>query len=157
MSTTKTVDSHELAIQTGKRILGLLIERDLTQSQLADALGLNKSSVSAWIHGKRLPRLSTVDAMCRYFHVERSAILGDNGVPQLSDQMRDEINRLVDERLQAAGTTQNQSEQFYDNETVQIVTDRLRKNPEYAVLFKAASNLKPEDVDFVVQLIEKMS
>lgn len=47
--------------------------------------------------------------------------------------------------------------QYYDDETVQIVTDRLRTNPEYSVLFKASANVKPEDIDLVTKFIEKFS
>lgn len=151
-------EKNALAKRIGLNITNLLISNQKNQDDLAKALGLSRATVSLWCSGRRTPRMDHVDKIAQFFGTTRSAILEDStGVPQLSDQMRDEINRLVDERLQAAGTTQNQSEQFYDNETVQIVTDRLRKNPEYAVLFKAASNLKPEDVDFVVQFIEKMS
>jgi transcriptional regulator with XRE-family HTH domain len=47
--------------------------------------------------------------------------------------------------------------QYYDDETVQIVTDRLRTNPEYSVLFKASANVRPEDIDLVTKFIEKFS
>lgn len=50
-----------------------------------------------------------------------------------------------------------QTPQYYEDEVVQAVTDRLRTNPEYDVMFKAASNVKPEEVDFVTQFIEKLS
>lgn len=50
-----------------------------------------------------------------------------------------------------------QTPQYYEDEVVQAVTDRLRTNPEYGVMFKAASNVKPEEVDFVTQFIEKLS
>ena len=50
-----------------------------------------------------------------------------------------------------------QTPQYYEDEVVQAVTDRLRANPEYGVMFKAASNVKPEEVDFVTQFIEKLS
>lgn len=47
--------------------------------------------------------------------------------------------------------------QYYDDETVQIVTDRLRKNPEYSVLFKASADVKPENIEYVAELIKKLS
>ena len=50
-----------------------------------------------------------------------------------------------------------QTPQYYEDEVVQAVTDRLRTNPEYGVMFKAASNVKPEEVAFVTQFIEKLS
>lgn len=48
-------------------------------------------------------------------------------------------------------------DEYYEDETVQIVTDKLRRNPEYSVLFKAASNVKLEDIDLVTKFIEKFS
>lgn len=50
-----------------------------------------------------------------------------------------------------------QTPQYYEDEVVQAVTDRLRTNPEYGVMFKAASNVRPEEVDFVTKFIEKLS
>ena len=48
-------------------------------------------------------------------------------------------------------------EEYYEDETVQIVTDKLRRNPEYSVLFKASAKVKKEDIDIVTKLIEKFS
>lgn len=47
--------------------------------------------------------------------------------------------------------------QYYDDETVQIVTDRLRRNPNYSVLFKASADVKPENIEYVAELIKKLS
>lgn len=47
--------------------------------------------------------------------------------------------------------------QYYDDETVQIVTDRLRTNPNYSVLFKASADVKPENIEYVAELIKKLS
>ena len=55
------------------------------------------------------------------------------------------------------GNVEHEESQYYDSETVQIVTDRLRRNPEYSVLFKAASNVKPEEIEYVTRFIEKFS
>jgi transcriptional regulator with XRE-family HTH domain len=153
--------SQEIAQQIGRRITNLLIEHDKTQQQLADALGLNKSTISAWVHGKRMPKLSSVDAMCRFFHVERSAILGDNGVdPQISDQMKNEINRLVDERIQSQSTdvrTDGQSPEYYADSTVRRITEVMRTNPDSRVIFDAMTTLKSEDLKLIAKIIEKMS
>ena len=55
------------------------------------------------------------------------------------------------------GDVEPGTSQYYDSETVQIVTDRLRRNPEYSVLFKASANVRPEDIDLVTKFIEKFS
>ena len=47
--------------------------------------------------------------------------------------------------------------QYYDDEVVQIVTDRLRTNPNYSVLFKASADVKSENIEYVAELIKKLS
>lgn len=152
------IDSSVIAKRIGLNITNLLISEGKAQDDLAKALGVSKSTVSLWCAGRRTPRMQHIDKIAEFFGTNRSAILEDGKAqPQISDQMREEINRLVDERMQAAGADQDQSPQFYDNEVVQIVTECLRKNPEYAAMFKAAAGLRPEDIAFVTRFIERMS
>jgi transcriptional regulator with XRE-family HTH domain len=152
------MESSVIAKRIGLNITNLLISEGKAQDDLAKALGVSKSTVSLWCAGRRTPRMYHIDKIAEYFGTTRSAILEDGKAqPQISDRMREEINRLVDERMQAAGADQDQSPQFYDNEVVQIVTECLRKNPEYAAMFKAAAGLRPEDIAFVTRFIERMS
>ena len=161
-------DTDKNAKRIGKNITNLLIEHEKTQQELANAIGVSKSTVSTWTNGKRIPRMSKVDKMCKFFGVPRSAILGDvvidedpsvifhNAVksasrlpmPGAEDEFRRRVLEIINE---------NQQPQYYDDEVVQIVTDRLRTNPEYSVLFKASANVKPEDIDLVTKFIEKFS
>ena len=150
----------ETAKKIGRNISNLLIERDKTQQELAEAIGVSKSTVSTWTNGKRIPRM---DLMCKYFNVERSAIIGDEKIPSgqtitITSEMFSAISKAVDKAMDERGVlTHGQLPEYYDSEAVRMVTDRLRTNPEYSVLFKAASNLKPEDVEFVTKFIERMS
>jgi len=153
----------ETAKKIGRNISNLLIERDKTQQELAEAIGVSKSTVSTWTNGKRIPRMDKVDLMCKYFNVERSAIIGDEKIPSgqtiaITSEMFSAITKAVDKAMDERGVpTHGQLPEYYDSEAVRVVTDRLRTNPEYSALFKAASNLKPEDVEFVTKFIEKMS
>lgn len=153
----------EDAKRIGRNITNLLIEHDKSQQDLANALNVSKSTVSTWTNGKRIPRMDKVNMMCSFFGVERSAILGESRKSItnriiLDDKTKDMMTDIVRELMEKEGVlTHGQSAEYYDSETVQMVTDRLRNNPEYSVLFKAASNLKPEDVEFVTKFIEKMS
>ena len=148
----------ENAKQIGRNITNLLIEKEKTQQELADAIGVSKSTVSTWTNGKRIPRMDKVDLMCDYFGVSRSDILSSHGfrVPPLPmpKSAEEDFKRKV---LEIMKEQQKQQQEYYDDEVVQAVTDRLRTNPEYGVLFKASANLKPEDVEFVTKFIEKMS
>ena len=152
-------EHKEDAKRIGRNILNLIIQNRIEQKDLATAIGVSEATVSSWINGTRIPRMGAVSRMCTYFGVSRSAILED-GVDStkkiyISKDMVDALTTAIKKEMGV--TAYGQPPQYYDNETVQIVTDRLRTNPEYSVLFKAASNLKPEDVEFVTKLIEKMS
>ena len=39
----------------------------------------------------------------------------------------------------------------------EYIAEQLRQNPEYGVMFKALTNVKPEDIELVTKFIEKMS
>lgn len=149
-------DTTEDAKRIGRRISDLLIEKDKTQKDLAEAIGVSKATVSSWTNGTRIPRMDKIKAMTDYFGCTRSDILGDLFIERTP---RDEdIQRNMMAVLEAyAKKYQGGAPEFYDDEVVRIIAEKLRTNPEYAVLFKAAAGLKPEDVDFVTQFIEKMS
>ena len=43
-----------------------------SQIDLINDLGLNKSAVSTWCNGTRLPRMDKVDLLAKYFNINRS-------------------------------------------------------------------------------------
>ena len=126
---------EKLKMAFGRNLKRLLAERDKTQAELCRRLKVSSATVSDWANGKKIPRADKLQAICVWLNCELSDLLEEN--PQV----------LAD----------GHPTEYYDNEVVQAVTDRLRTNPEYGVLFKASANLKPEDVEFVTKFIEKMS
>ena len=126
-------NSSENAKQIGRNITNLLIEKEKTQQELADKMGYtNRSSIAK---------------------VENGAVdLSQSKIIQFAKVLETTPGELMGEVL-----PDGQPTEYYDNEIVQAVTDRLRTNPEYGVLFKASANLKPEDVELVTKFIEKMS
>lgn len=53
------------------------------QTDLINDLGLNKSAVSTWCNGTRLPRMDKVQLLANYFGVNRSDLIEDK--PQQND------------------------------------------------------------------------
>jgi len=124
-----------------ERLKELRAGKGLSQRALADELHISKSAVSMYENGTREPDHETTELIADYFNVDIDYLLG----------RKDYTMQYV--KVHPEG----QCPQYYDNAVVQTVTDKLRTNPEYGVMFKAAADVKPEDVDFVVKLIEKMS
>ena len=48
-----------------------------TQVDLINDLGFNKSAVSTWCNGTRLPRMAKVDALAKYLGIRRSDLIED--------------------------------------------------------------------------------
>lgn len=60
------------------RIKKLRKEKDLTQQDLADALGITKSAVSMYERGRRRPNFEVADAMADFFNVSIGYISGSS-------------------------------------------------------------------------------
>lgn len=75
-------------------LTGFLEQNDKTQLDLAKHLGVSTASVSNWCKGIKTPRMNKVDAICRYFDIQRSDLMEYNGPANASA-------RLAEKRLLA--------------------------------------------------------
>lgn len=56
-----------------------------TQSDLINDLGFNKSAVSTWCNGTRLPRMDKVEILAQYFNINRSDLIEEMSVSNNSN------------------------------------------------------------------------
>ena len=100
--------------------LNYYMERNLkTQTDLVNDLGFNKSAVSTWCNGTRLPRMDKVDALAKYFRINRSD--------------------LIEEKTNKSG-----DEPYYLNEETREIAQEVFENPELRSLFHVARGIPPE-------------
>ena len=66
-----------------------------TQTDIINDLGFDKSAVSTWVKGTRLPRMDKVDALAKYFGIMRSNLIEDR-VSDLSSELSDKETELID-------------------------------------------------------------
>ena len=94
----------------GEKLKSLRIEKNLTQKQVADRIGLAISAVSSYESGTRYPSYDVLVKLARIFHVSTDYLLGitntrnidvtglrDNEielVSQLVDMLRNKNNRV---------------------------------------------------------------
>ena len=90
------------------------------QADLINDLGFNKSSVSTWCNGTRLPRMDKVDILAKYFDINRSDLIEDKD------------------------TEHKQS--YYLNPETSRIAQKIYDNKELSVLFAAAQDAEPEDL-----------
>ncbi len=52
--------------------------RGKTQTDIINDLDINKSAISSWCNGTRLPRMNKVELLANYLNINVSDLLGDN-------------------------------------------------------------------------------
>jgi len=49
-----------------------------TQTDIINDLDINKSAISSWCNGTRLPRMNKVELLANYLNITVSDLIGDN-------------------------------------------------------------------------------
>ncbi len=60
-----------------KNIQRYLEEKDFTQRELAEFVGVSNTTVNNWVNGYSMPRMNKVDLICSFFGISRSDLLED--------------------------------------------------------------------------------
>lgn len=106
-----------------------LMMNNKTQSDLVNDLGFDKSTVSNWCAGLRVPKVDVIIDIANYLHVNVGDLIEDN----------------------------RNEDTYYLNDDARDMAQFMYENPEYKVLFDASRKVKKEDIDFVKQMIDRMS
>ena len=103
-----------------------------SQKEVAEAIGVSPQTFNTWVRGIALPRMGKVEKLANYFGIGKSNL------------------------LDAQGETTEVPVYYLDPEAA-AAAEFLHKNPRYKVLFDASRKVKPEDIDFVKNLIDRMT
>lgn len=60
-----------------KNLRNLLEERNETQKELADYVGVSPASVNFWFNGKKIPKIDKIKKIASFFHVPVQALLSE--------------------------------------------------------------------------------
>jgi len=58
-----------------KNLKRIAYDRGKSQADISRDLGISKQTLSSWMNGNRLPRMSKIDRLCNYFNCLREDIL----------------------------------------------------------------------------------
>lgn len=106
-----------------------LMMNNKTQKDLVEDLGYDKSTVSSWCSGNRVPKIDVIIDIAKYLHVNVGDLIEDN----------------------------RNEESYYLNDDARDMAQFLYGNPDYKVLFDASRKVKKEDIQFVKEMIDRMS
>lgn len=132
------MSNEEYAKIVSKNLKRILYDCGRTQADLARDLKIAKTTISGWMNGNRTPRMETVDRLAHYFNVSRADILDDkNGYYEKAIRKQDE-----------------RQEYFVDKEA-QEFAEFLHENPDYKVLMDSVMKIKPDDISFIKEMIDR--
>lgn len=111
----------------------LRIASGFTQQEIADKLGISRSTIGMYETGAREPDYSTLEAIADLFNVDIDYLLG-----------RTSKTTILPESV------------YYLNDDARDLAQFMFDNPEYKVLFDASRKVKKEDIEFVKQMIDRV-
>lgn len=112
-----------------KNLSNLLARNKKTQADLVADLRLNKSTVSTWVNGTKMPRMNKIEQLADYFGVEKSDLIEDKS---------------------------DTDEQYYNDPSVSEYAQVVKDNPGLKLLFDASKDMSKSDIDFVLNTIEML-
>ena len=111
-----------------ERLRLLRKQKDLSQQQLADKLGVSNSTISMYERGEREPDFEMLELIGDFFNVDTNYLLGKE-----------------------TGST------YYLDPEVAEMAQELFERPEIRVLFDASRKASKEDIEQVAAILEKLS
>ena len=121
-------DEYKITFSNNLRYYLELNEK--TQADLCEYMNVSSATVSDWCNGKKMPRMDKIQTMCNWLRIEKSDLLEDKKSKNSSYYLFDDAKELA---------------------------EFLYTNPEYKVLFDATRKVKKDDIQFVKEMIDRMS
>lgn len=125
------MSEEKLNLIIAKNISRYLDSHNKTQNDLAQYMGVTQATVSNWCKGIKVPRMSKIDKICSYFNINRS------------DLMEERTNNIDDASYYLDPDAETLAQEIYDR-------------PELKVLFDATRNVSKDDIQFVVDMLDRM-
>lgn len=66
-----------------------------SQSDLINELGINKSTISTWCNGSKMPRMGTIQTLADYFGIMKSDLIDEKPVTNINDELDDKSKLLI--------------------------------------------------------------
>ena len=112
-----------------KNILRYMELHEKDRKTICSDLGISYTTFTDWVKGNTYPRIDKIELLANYFGVTKAD--------------------LVEEHADS-------SDDYYIDEDARDLAEFLHKNPKYKILFDASRKVKPEDIDFVKQMIDRI-
>ncbi len=120
---------EEIRVLFAKKLNHFLELNGYNQADLARHMKVSTATTAKWCTGQIMPRIDKIQSICNWLGIEKSDLLED--------------------KPEDAG--------YYLNADARDLAQFLFDNPEYKVLFDASRKVKKEDIQFIKDMIDRMS
>lgn len=121
-------------------------ELDLTQGAVAEKLGVSKSTVAMWETGQRFPSPELYEQIADFFNVDIDYLYGRTHVRQ-KVHFDSDGNRMV---------SADDAERYYLDPETAAIAQQIFEDPDLRLLFDAARDAKPEDLQLVQNMLKAL-
>jgi transcriptional regulator with XRE-family HTH domain len=132
----------------------------IDRNKLCSDLGIKYTTLCDWLNAKTYPRIDKIEMMANYFGVQKADLVEDRMTRQIiklfsgmPSDWPEGYSVSYDEELKEKDTT----EPYYLNDDARDMAQFMFENPEYKVLFDASRKVKKEDIQFVKEMIDRLS
>ena len=102
----------------------------LTQARLAERLGVSQQAVGLWERGNNMPSHELIARLANMFNVSTDYLLDT--------------------------TSSDEQDGYYTDPEVAEIANRLKDDPDMRILFDASSKLSKDDLQFVIDMVNRM-
>lgn len=99
------------------------------QADLARYMNVSTATTAKWCTGQTMPRIDKIQSICNWLGVEKADLLNEHAAP---------------------------TEQYYIDKDARELAEFLHENPKYKILFDSYRKVKPEDIEFIKQMIDRI-
>ena len=137
-----------------ERIKEVASQRGYSINRLEKEMGLPRSSISKY--NKNVPSVERLQQIADFLNVPLDQLTDGSAKKNtiFTKSQNDYLDAMIKESIDSVIKSR---EQYYIDDDACEYAEFLHKNPEYRVLFDSYKKVKPEDIDLVRQLIDKMS
>ena len=125
------MSTYEMELQRkifAENLKKYLDRAEKTQTDLQKYMGVSSSTASDWMRGAKMPRMDKLQSICNWLGIQKSDLLEEK----------------------------SDSEGYYYNPETAKVAQELFDNPKRRVLFDAARDSKPEDIQMAADLLYRL-
>lgn len=109
----------------------LLCDRNKTQLEVANAIGVSPQTFNTWVQGIAIPRMGKLQLLADYFHIEKSTLI--------ESQSKDD----------------NKEKTYYTNPKTAKVAQEIFDNSDLRILFDAAKDSTPEQLKLAAEMLKQ--